>query len=113
MSSGEKPNGRPRVMAHGKLLLFGMLSVAVLAAMTALGYLTISQLRTALQWRDHSTEVRGQIRLVRIDLGDMETGQRGFLLTGDKAYLAPYKSAAARVDEDLTRLAELTAGRPV
>ena len=113
MSSGEKPKGRPRVMAHGKLLLFGMLSLAVLAAMTALGYLTISQLRTALQWRDHSTEVRGQIRLVRIDLGDMETGQRGFLLTGDKAYLAPYKSAAARVDKDLTRLAELTAGRPV
>ncbi len=28
-------------------------------------------------------------------LGDAETGQRGFLLTGDESYLTPYREATA------------------
>src|SRR5262249_37268562 len=38
------------------------------------------------------------------DLVDAETGQRGFLLTGDPAYLGPYLSATDDIDADLTTL---------
>ena len=37
-------------------------------------------------------------------LQDAETGQRGYLLTGDEAYLQPYRDATARVQPDLARL---------
>ena len=40
---------------------------------------------------------------------DAETGQRGFLLTGQEAYLAPYRSALATMPGRLDALAELTA----
>ena len=41
-------------------------------------------------------------------LKDAETGQRGYLLTGDVAYLAPYESARSRLELDF---AELEAAR--
>ncbi|MBV8612229.1 MAG: CHASE3 domain-containing protein [Acetobacteraceae bacterium] len=37
-------------------------------------------------------------------LKDAETGQRGYLLTGDPAYLEPYEAARARLDRDFGRL---------
>ncbi len=41
---------------------------------------------------------------VYIDLLDAETGQRGYLLTNDKSYLAPYDTAIARLGADLRDL---------
>ena len=37
-------------------------------------------------------------------LKDAETGQRGYLLTGDPSYLQPYRSAKARLKNDFARL---------
>lgn len=44
---------------------------------------------------------------VLLDLLDAETGQRGFLLTGDRAFLAPYDLAVASLPARLSTLAEL------
>ena len=43
---------------------------------------------------------------------DMETGLRGFLISGDETFLSPYVMAKARVSDDLVLLKELVAGRP-
>ena len=43
---------------------------------------------------------------------DAETGQRGFLLTRDRAYLAPYTDAVARLDERFRRLSAAVGGLP-
>ena len=37
-------------------------------------------------------------------LKDAETGQRGYLLTGDASYLGPYDAARSRLDQDFTEL---------
>jgi PAS domain S-box-containing protein len=42
-------------------------------------------------------------------LKDAETGQRGFLYTGDPDYLVPYNLAAAQVDTHIANLTHLTA----
>lgn len=43
------------------------------------------------------------------DLTDMETAQRGYLLTGDHSYLDPYSAAKERIGTDLAHLrSELT-----
>jgi CHASE3 domain sensor protein len=44
---------------------------------------------------------------------DAETGQRGYTITGDEAFLAPYVEGAARVAKDLKHLRELTADNPI
>ena len=71
----------------------------------------------------HNTQVttansaeRTQVRLLLVemkdlysDLQDAETGQRGFLLTGDENYLAPYLGARATIDDHLATIARLIA----
>ena len=43
---------------------------------------------------------------------DAETGQRGYIITGDKTYLQPYEQALAVLDEQLARLRETFAADP-
>src|SRR5690554_4230667 len=45
-------------------------------------------------------------------LNEAETGQRGFLLLGDEAYLAPYNDAVPAIERELASLARLGAGNP-
>ena len=51
------------------------------------------------------------LELVQIEslLKDAETGQRGFLYTGDQKYLAPYNAAASQVEPHIDTLSQLTA----
>jgi signal transduction histidine kinase len=51
----------------------------------------------------------GMLSLLR----EAETGQRGFLLTGDDDYLEPYRTASARFDTQLSELGVRLAGDPV
>lgn len=46
-------------------------------------------------------------------LNEAETGQRGYLLTGDVEYLAPYHDAVGRIDDTLDDLARATADNPL
>jgi signal transduction histidine kinase len=49
---------------------------------------------------------------MRNTLDDAETGQRGYLLTGNKDYLAPYTDAQRRVQENRDRMAALAKSDP-
>ncbi len=56
---------------------------------------------------DHTFQVMSGIDNVLLRLQDAETGQRGFIITGDDAYLAPFKSAEQELSEALTGLGRL------
>ncbi|OUL18383.1 ATPase [Nostoc sp. RF31YmG] len=45
-------------------------------------------------------------------LKDAETGQRGYLLTGEELYLQPYQAAIADIDAEIQKLKQLTANQP-
>lgn len=55
----------------------------------------------------HTHEVIETTKDVLIALDDLETGQRGFLLTGDASALRPYEKARDRLDGMLARLRDL------
>ena len=64
--------------------------------------------------QDHQQEVLLQIHsalenldAVQADLLDAETGQRGYIITGDRSYLDPYQAALARVRNDLENLRQM------
>jgi CHASE3 domain sensor protein len=54
-----------------------------------------------------SSMIQASISNVLQDLADMETSQRGYLLTGNPSYLQPYTSAKRRIESDF---ADLRAG---
>ncbi len=62
----------------------------------------------------HQThEVIVGLEAVLSNLRDAETGQRGYLLTGDERYLEPYNQAASSVDASVARLREVAASNGI
>ena len=53
---------------------------------------------------DSAQSVEKSVLLVLSRVKEAETGQRGFLLTGDEKYLAPYRESMASMARDLTEL---------
>src|ERR1700732_2456732 len=51
-----------------------------------------------------SSAIEAELSGVLRDLTDMETGQRGYLLTGDPAYLQPYTDAKGRIETGFVSL---------
>ena len=76
---------------------------------------TRRQLSTQIEsqtWFHDSEQVRYAISRTELLLVDAETGQRGYLYSGDPKYLDPYNAAISALDADLKNLAELTADNP-
>ncbi len=88
-----------RRIAYGSLgcaLAFGLSSMVVLAAVT----------RPASRM-SYVNKFVAEARTVERMMVDMETGLRGYLLTGDKLFLAPYVAADAALTEEMQKLAEI------
>jgi len=60
----------------------------------------------------HTLEVQFRLMRVQSALKDAETGQRGFVITGDPAFLAPYKQARRTIDVELAALQRSVADNP-
>ncbi|MHB8398666.1 MAG: ATP-binding protein, partial [Candidatus Limnocylindrales bacterium] len=61
----------------------------------------------------HTVAVEAQIERVTALLVDSETGVRGYLLTADRSWLAPYAAAQTTLPNELTTLATLVADNPI
>ena len=86
------------------------LAVGVLSA--AFFVILISYLLSAIQWVEHTDRVINNInRSLKLSV-DMETGMRGFLLTGDERFLDPYEVARPAISTELQGLEELVADNP-
>jgi CHASE3 domain sensor protein len=90
-------------------------AVVLLILMAFNTYLAINHLRriqatTALSLE--SSSVQAAIARVWQDFTDMETGQHGYLLTDDIAYLQPYVDAKNAIATDFANLRSSLANRP-
>jgi PAS domain S-box-containing protein len=88
------------------------LAIGLIAATTLFAYLGLRQLLSVGSSVDRTQAVLYQLELVGSLLKDAETAQRGFILTGDEAYLEPYRDAIAQRGAVMTKLREL-AGRNI
>jgi CHASE3 domain sensor protein len=87
---------------------------ALLAFMAWNAYLAVNHLKqmqkiSALTLE--SSEIQADISGVLKDFTDMETGQRGYLLTADPAYLQPYTDANTKIGTDFAGLRARLANR--
>ncbi|HEY2298725.1 MAG TPA: CHASE3 domain-containing protein [Jatrophihabitans sp.] len=89
-------------------LLVGLLLATAIATFMARKLNQDAQTKLERRWSSAQVAV-GQLTAAYVD---QESGQRGFLLTGDEAYLRPYRVGAARTAQLQTRLRELLAPDP-
>lgn len=97
----------------GKRLAVGFgLAGFILFIVAAVSYKTTDDLIRNEQMVAHTHQVRNNMSLVISTLADAETGQRGYTLTGNDLFLAPYDAAIRNIDTVVQNLQRLTADNP-
>ncbi len=102
------------IKARRNIIISGGLGLA-LAILAMLGWLTYRDIvaaGAAAQEVDHTYMVLQKLDEVFSALKDAETGQRGYVITGEKAYLEPYYRAVDEFNRRLSALRNLTKGNP-
>ncbi len=81
-------------------LVFGLINAAVFIVL-------ILFLLGAFRWVEHTESVLAKSHEVSRLMVDMQTGMRGFLITGEEPYLTIYRLARPKIAPELTTLLEL------
>jgi len=90
---------------------FGLALVAMIVV-GAVSYDSTTKLIESAEWVRHTHEVLNGLDEVLSAFKDAETGQRGYIITGEARYLEPYEGARDVIDQKLKRLRELTSDNP-
>jgi signal transduction histidine kinase/CheY-like chemotaxis protein/CHASE3 domain sensor protein len=94
-------------------LYSGLAAVLLLFLVSGLiSYLNIRTLRYDAELVAHSHEVLSTLEDVLSLAKDAETGQRGFVITGDANYLDPYNNAVNQIDSRLADFERLVQDNP-
>lgn len=85
-----------------------ILSIIFTIASSALSYSLVQQFLRSEKWVAHTDTVREKLESIISFMKDAETGQRGFLLTGNAKFLEPYHGSERFVRIDIDTLKLLT-----
>ncbi|CAH0144202.1 putative diguanylate cyclase AdrA [Massilia sp. Bi118] len=85
------------------------LALVLVAALGIFFVREVVALQAAMDQLRDNDQARVDIRSVLVDLLDAETGQRGFILTGQESYLPPYYKGKNHIKESI-RKAQQAAG---
>jgi len=90
---------------------FGI-AVAIIVAVGAASLRSTDATVRGAHWVAHTLQVRAELEAGFADLMEAETGVRGYVITGDTSYLAPYQFVRATLNGRLAGLRALTADNP-
>jgi PAS domain S-box-containing protein len=99
------------IPSRGSAVAVALLVVALVVD-AGLALHNIREVAVSLQWVSHTNEVLARLEAVLSTLKDAETGQRGYLLTGEASYLEPYREAVDRLPGQAAALRQLTLDNP-
>ena len=99
------------IPSRGSAVAVALLVVALVID-AGLALHNIREVAVSLQWVSHTNEVLARLETVLSTLKDAETGQRGYLLTGEVSYLEPYREAVDRLPGQTIALRQLTLDNP-
>ncbi|WP_276482807.1 response regulator [Paraflavitalea pollutisoli] len=88
------------------LISFGV-SLLLLIISSVASFVSISNLLSSARDVEHTNQVKQLVEKILSTLKDAETGQRGFLLTGDDRFLAPYNGSMDSAKNDAMTLKRL------
>ncbi len=92
-------------------LAFGLM-IAILLGVVGMSYSSFEELSDANRWDRHTYEVLVEAHELLVALIDMETGMRGFAITGEEKFLEPTTAGKSTFARHFSRVKELTADNP-
>src|SRR5438132_740737 len=84
-------------------LAMAALLVLSMAALHAMGRGSLARGQAVVRLQHEILQIQETLSTLK----DAETGQRGFVITGIDGYLEPYRSASARIHDELEELRQL------
>src|SRR5271170_2612113 len=101
-----------RIATTQKVTMAFVLALVPLLVIGWFSYQTPRQFIALSEASRHSQQLLERLATIMTHLNDLETGQRGYLLTGDKEYLEPFAKSKGCIEpeiEELRRQTERTA----
>jgi len=88
------------------------LAMAILLFIGWMNYRHMTATARFEKWEHHTYAVSREFDGLLLALGDLETGERGYIITGEEKYLGPYHEALGGIAQTLARLRGLTLEDP-
>jgi CheY-like chemotaxis protein/CHASE3 domain sensor protein len=107
---GGPRSGAP--LPPGPLLGF-VVAVAAVAFIALLTYRSLQTRSVAAGRVTHTLQVIDQLQTILSLAKDAETGQRGYLLTGEEPYLEPFSNAKTQIPDEMRKAYDLVESDPV
>ena len=112
MASDPDPSPMSKYIVARANIVVCLVLIAILVLIGCVSWDRSNAARSAVEWSRHTSEVLATIKDLDLAVHDAEIGQRGYLLTGNDDYLAPYRAALGRVTFLQGELQRLTADNP-
>ena len=97
-----------KLFSEKYITLFYSLVVVVLVILFGTYCYNTYQVKLSNRLVQHTQEIISKSNIVLLDVLDVETGTRGFVLTGKEEYLEPYNNAIVKSEKNLSILEQLT-----
>ena len=92
--------------------LWSTLGLGMLVWVSLTGAWIVRQVTQSDYWVDHTNEVLRHNEHILNDIREAESAERGYIITGDDSYLAPYEAAQRDLPQSIERVKELTRDNP-
>jgi signal transduction histidine kinase len=90
-----------------------LLAATVVVVVNAgFAFRAVNELLTSEGWVEHTWKVINETETIMGSAKDAETGNRGYLITGDEAYLQPYNQAIHDLPIEIATFRSLTSDNP-
>ena len=98
---------------ENKVLSIFSIIVLALILITMFSYQSINKVNDNMELVNHTREVVVQLKDNLSIMQDVETGQRGFVITGKKKYLEPFNLAIEKIKTNTAQLRNLAKDNPI
>ena len=103
---------REPAVARRRLLAALLVAILALGAAFSSAYDVLQRVTAGSREELRSQSLLGEVLYARADISDVQSAQRGYILTGDSGQLASYRMARARLASRLSHARSFAAARP-
>ncbi|WP_205170019.1 methyl-accepting chemotaxis protein [Bacillus pakistanensis] len=97
---------------RGKVTSSFILLILVLLALTYTSFINMNKLKNEIDYLiGHDMEIHTKVQALSKSLTEIESGQRGYIITGATGFLAPYNNGKNAVEDNIKELNKLLSGK--
>lgn len=101
-----------KLSLEGKIALGFATAMLVVLTTGLAAWWNARRMNESYRWVDHTHEVRFAVESITVDLLNMQTAARGYVITGREKFLDPYNEAWREMPNSLDRLEKLMSDNP-